>query len=61
MSEQDDNFLSRWSRRKAQVQQVQQGVPAAAADPVVVVPFPVPTANPARGSGITYLANSAAL
>lgn len=46
MSEQDDNFLSRWSRRKAQVQQVQQGVPAAAADPVVVVPFPVPTANP---------------
>ena len=46
MSEQDNNFLSRWSRRKAQVQQVQQGVAAAAADAAVVVPFPVPTSSP---------------
>ena len=45
MSEQDNNFLSRWSRRKSQVQQVQKGVSAAAADPVVV-PFPVPTSSP---------------
>ncbi len=43
MSEQDDNFLSRWSRRKAQVR---QGVPPPAAGPAVVVPFPVPAASP---------------
>ncbi len=39
MSEQDDNFLSRWSRRKAQVR---QGVPPPPSGPAVVVPLPVP-------------------
>lgn len=42
MSEQDDNFLSRWSRRKAQVRQGVQPPPAA---PAVVLPFPAPVAK----------------
>lgn len=47
MSEQDDNFLSRWSRRKAQVR---QGVPPPAGA-AVVLPFPAPAAPPVLPPG----------
>ncbi len=44
MSDRDDNFFSRWSRRKALVR---QGVPPPAEQPAVVVPLPVPAAKAA--------------
>jgi hypothetical protein len=60
MAEQDDGFLSRWARRKAQVKQGTPVAPEAAIEPEPPAPVraepveaPVPTTDPSTRSGRT--------